>query len=389
MSCYISSNNNRLYAAVETSYGSVGAITGANRFPAVRLEVKEENLVPARRDKTGGRTFVGMPAGFRKRNTFGVSTYMAAWGAASAAPGYGPLIQGALGGAGVLFGGATVQSASGMHLTFSAPHGLIAGQAVSVGEEIRFAEAIVDPATVALNAPFTVVPAAGSQARRTITYRASGELPSVSLFDYWDPEEAVQRIIAGGGVERMSVRLNGDFHQFRFEGEAREVADSASFSAGVAGLTAFPAEPAAGEWDYSLVPGNLGQIWMGTGPSQFFNVVDAEVVLDNGLDWRKREFGVALASCLSPGLRRVNVDMRLLANDEAQTREIYQAAKQRSPIPMMFQLGQQMGQLCGVYLKSVVAEVPEFDDRDVRLEWRLRGSRAQGIEDDEIVVAFA
>jgi hypothetical protein len=314
---------------------------------------------------------------------------MAAWGAASAAPGYGPLFEGALGAAALTFSGGTVQSASGTQVTFAGAHGLSAGQAVSVGSEIRFAEAIADANTVVLNAPFTSAPVAGSVARRTITYQAAGELPSVSLFDYWDPASAIQRIIAGGGVDRMSVRLNGDFHQFRFDGEAREIVDSASFSAGVAGLTEFPAEPAAGEWDYSLVPGNLGQIWMGTGPSQFFNVLDAEIVLDNGLDSRKREFGTGLASCLVPGLRRVSMDVRLLANDEAETREIYEAAKQRSPIPMMFQLGQQAGQLCGVYLKSVVPEVPEFDDRDVRLEWNIRGGRAQGIENDEIVVAFA
>ena len=72
MGCYISSNDNRLYAAVETSYGQAAAVTSARRFPAVRLELQEQTLTPGRRDKTGGRTFVGLPSGFRKKNAFGV-----------------------------------------------------------------------------------------------------------------------------------------------------------------------------------------------------------------------------------------------------------------------------------------------------------------------------
>ena len=37
MSCYISSNNNRFYVALESAYGSVPAITGQNRIPGVKV----------------------------------------------------------------------------------------------------------------------------------------------------------------------------------------------------------------------------------------------------------------------------------------------------------------------------------------------------------------
>ena len=63
-------------------------------------------------------------------------------------------------------------------------------------------------------------------------------------------------------------------------------------------------------------------------------------------------------------------------------------SRQGSPISVMFQLGEADGQLFGVYLKSVVPEVPEFDDGERRLQWRFRASRAQGTIDDEISVAF-
>jgi len=78
----------------------------------------------------------------------------------------------------------------------------------------------------------------------------------------------------------------------------------------------------------------------------------------------------------------------LYSRDDDATNALYQAARQQSPISVMFQLGQTDGQLMGVYLKSVVPEVPEFDDGQNRLQWRFRSSRAQGTVDDEISVAF-
>lgn len=54
----------------------------------------------------------------------------------------------------------------------------------------------------------------------------------------------------------------------------------------------------------------------------------------------------------------------------------------------MFQLCEQSGQVMGVYLQSVVPEVPEFDDGQTLLQWSFQGSRAQGTTDDEVAVAF-
>lgn len=79
----------------------------------------------------------------------------------------------------------------------------------------------------------------------------------------------------------------------------------------------------------------------------------------------------------------------LFSQDDANTQGLYQAARQQSPISVMFQLGESQGQLMGVYLKSVIPVVPEFDDGKNRLQWKFRPSRAQGTIDDEIAVAFA
>jgi hypothetical protein len=39
-------------------------------------------------------------------------------------------------------------------------------------------------------------------------------------------------------------------------------------------------------------------------------------------------------------------------------------------------------------MPAMVPEVPEFDDRETRLQWRFQNSRAQGTVNDELYVAF-
>jgi hypothetical protein len=55
----------------------------------------------------------------------------------------------------------------------------------------------------------------------------------------------------------------------------------------------------------------------------------------------------------------------------------------------MLQVGQTAGQLFGAYMKSVLPEVPEVDDSQKLVQWKVTGSRAQGSNNDELVVAFA
>jgi hypothetical protein len=49
MASYISSNANRFYTELESSYGQTPAITAQNRFPAVKLTAKNQLEKP-----TGG-----------------------------------------------------------------------------------------------------------------------------------------------------------------------------------------------------------------------------------------------------------------------------------------------------------------------------------------------
>lgn len=390
MASYISSKANRFYTALEDAYGHVGSIASTNRIPALKLGVQQQLEVIQRRDKTGSRTFPGLPVGGRRSTKFDLQTYLTSWNRPAGNPGYGPLFQAALGGTPLSFTGGTVASCTAAgRLGFGGPHGLGVGQAVSSGGEIRFVAAIVDASTVQLNAPFTILPAAGAALGAAITYVPATELPSVSIFDYWTPGTAVQRLLCGAGIDQMAIQVNGDYHEFHFSGLAQDVLDSGSFSGNVGQLQSFPAEPALDAFDYSIVPGNMGQAWLGTSPTQFFTVTTASIVLKNALDTRSKEFGSNLPRAISPGERSVTAAFEVFSLDDDATKGLYQAAKQQSPICVMFQLGEMAGQIMGVYLKSVIPEVPEFDDGQNRLQWKFRASRAQGTVDDEIAVAFA
>jgi hypothetical protein len=255
--------------------------------------------------------------------------------------------------------------------------------------EIRFVTAVTNLNTVQINAPFTNGPQAGAALSTAITYLPATELPSVTLYDYWSPATATQRFLAGAAVDQMAIDVNGDFHEFSFKGIAQDVQDNASFAAGNFELESYPLEPAVAAFDYSIVPGNLGQAWLGPAPSQFFTVTAASIGLSNDLDARMNEFGSSVPQAIAPGQRKVAATLSLYSQDDNATQALYTAARQQSPISVMFQLGDTQGQMMGVYLSGVVPVVPQFDDSKNRLQWSFQPSRAQGTVDNEIAVAFA
>jgi hypothetical protein len=230
---YILSNDNRFYVALEQSYGTAAAISASNRIPAVKLTTKQQTEKVQRADKTGSRTFAGNPSGLRLQTSFGLKTYMANWADPSVLPPYGPLFQACFGGSPIQSAGGTVASMSGSStLTFTAPHGLSPGAAVTSGGEIRFVAVVVSADTIQINVPFSVTPSANSHTGPTAIYQTAENLSSLTLYDYWSPTTAVQRVLGGMAVDSLSIKVNGDFHEFDFNGQAQNLLDTTSFETG-------------------------------------------------------------------------------------------------------------------------------------------------------------
>ena len=386
---YISSNANRFYTAVESSYAQAAAITPTNRFPAMRLQAQQVMEQSRRLDKTGTRTFLGPSRNGRRRTVFQVRTYLTSWSGAGQ-PCYGPLFQATLGAAPQFSTGLVVHSTvNSLTIQTTNSHGLSLGSAVSYAGEIRFVTGVPDASTFTMNAPFSQIPAVNSSLCPTLTYSLSTSLPSITLYDYWDAASPINRVITGVGVDSLEISVNGDYHDFVFAGPAADILDASNFQPGTAGLSSYPAEPTIGAFDYRGVPGHLGQVWLGQAASQFFTLTDATVQIKNNIETRQHEFGSCFPTAVVPGERQVKSRFSLLVQDDAETSALYAAAKQRNCISAMLQLGQQQGQLMGIYMPNVTPEMPDYVDSDLRLMWTFNNNLAQGAADDEICIAFA
>ena len=384
------SNGNRFYAGLESTFGQVPTVSVTDRFAGTRLGIRQRKEIPRRRDKTGGRTYTGAAPGGRRYTSFDLSAYPVVRANPAMPPTLGPLVQSAMGATPLVFPGATAGAGSSVNtVVFSSAHGLVKGQAFGFNNELRFVETVSSPTAVIVNAPLSTAPTSGQALTGAVTYFPADELPSASVFDYWDPSTVVSRILNGASVDRFRVRVNADYHELEFAGEARDVLDTVTFLPGQGGLASFPAEPTGAETTLTPIPGNLGQAWLGTpAASRFLSITAAAVEVDNDLDLRSREFGSTTPMCAAAGLRRVTADVDLYETDDEATRSLYAAAREESTIQVMFQLGESTGSLMGVYLPNVVPQVPEFDDGRRILQWRFRDSQAQGAANDEMVVAF-
>ncbi len=386
---YIPSNANRFYTAVESSYAQAAAITSTNRFPAMRLQAQQAMEQSRRLDKTGTRTFLGASQNGRRKTAFQVRTYLTSWSGAGQ-PCYGPLFQGALGAPPKISTGLMVSSTvNPTTIQTTSPHGVSLGSAVSYAGEIRFVISVPDASILTINAPFSQAPAVGSYLCPTLTYSLSTILPSVTLYDYWDAASPISRVVTGAAIDSLEISVNGDYHDLVFAGPAANILDAGSFQPGMAALSSYPVEPTIGAFNYQGVPGHLGQVWLGQPASQFFTLTAAKVRIKNNLETRQHEFGACFPTAVVPGERQVSSEFSLLVQDDAETSALYAAAKQRNCISVMLQLGQQQGQLMGIYMPNVTPEMPAYVDSEPRLAWAFNNNFAQGTIDDEIYIAFA
>jgi hypothetical protein len=59
MSCFIASNQNRVYSALESEFGRAAVVTGLDRLPFSTFRLRERRTQVSIRDKTGSRTYPG------------------------------------------------------------------------------------------------------------------------------------------------------------------------------------------------------------------------------------------------------------------------------------------------------------------------------------------
>ena len=88
------------------------------------MTAQQQREKSQRKDKTGSRTWAGMPAGMRRQTTFDLTSYMRDWPDPTVLPPHGPLFEAAMGGAGVCGREARRgRAARASTINFVAPHG--------------------------------------------------------------------------------------------------------------------------------------------------------------------------------------------------------------------------------------------------------------------------
>ena len=389
MSSYVLSNSNRFYVAIESQYGQPALINAQNRFPAIRVSAQQAVERSKRVDKTGTRTYRGLSSNGRRHTVFAVRGFLSSWNG-SGEPVYGPFVQAGLGGTPRLVIGLVIAGVqSNMQFQTTAPHGLLPGMGISYANEIRFVTSVVDNRIFIVNAPFSTQPILNTLFAPTISYALAVRLPSVTIFDYWDPGTFLNRAVTGAAVDVLSISINGDLHEMVFRGPAANLVTADGISGAEGSSFSFPQEPNVGTFEYAVVPGHLGQVWLGNSSPQFMSLTEASIQVKNNIDLRNQEFGSILPRDFAPGSREVSCRFSLLVASDTQSAALYSAAQTRTPIPAMLQLGQQQSQLMGIYLPTVIPEIPTYNDSEPRLEWHFNNNLAQGSMEDEIYVAFA
>jgi hypothetical protein len=388
MAKYIWSDANRFYAATESQYGAPVAVQPSNRFQATRLKCHQSQRTSKRRDKTGARTYLGGAPTAPLISAFEVDLPLSSWDQATV-PSYGPFVQAAMGGVPDLVQGLVVAAFNSLQIQTQLPHNLVVGSAIASGKDVRFVTAVGDQLNLTINVPFLSTPTVGGTLGTTVGYQLAPELPSLCLYDYWDPVGGVSRLLTGAGVDTFQISVKGDVHELTFAGPAADILDSRSGSFGVSGLQSFPAEPPLSTFDYSIVPGQLGEVWLGSPLNQVFTLTEASIAIKNNIAVRAREFGSSYPMAQVPGPREVLISFTLFAQSDTSTTDLYVAAKTRAPISAMLQLGQQGGQMMAVYLPKVVPSLPLYHDSEPYLLWEFKNDLAQGVANDEAYIAFA
>ena len=107
------------------------------------------------------------------------------------------------------------------------------------------------------------------------------------------------------------------------------------------------------------------------------------------IELRVKEFGSDFARCIAAGPEVGAAELQLFEQADAQTAALYQAARQRSPIGVMLQLGRAKRISCsGHTCRRWCRRCRSSTIARRRLQWKFQNSRAQGTVNDELYVAF-
>lgn len=387
------------YAQVQTEAdlgvipNSSGAATvgNADAFRCISLTMNNQTPSIFREDKTGNRGQTVGKAG-RTSASFASNGSLAPSGTPGVVPNIHPFLQSLFGAAPTVVSGtvAVTSSTNASPIVVTATgHGLSDGDAVTISGHTGNLAAngawvvLVNDANsfTLIGSEGSGVGAGGTLDKADVRYDPADTFSPLVIWNFRKPASHRQRVLFGAIVSQSQITLGqGDSNVLiSFSGEGLYVLDSDRFGgitdpALLGGLTSFPTEPSApvtagdaiaGFVGYAVVDGNK---LVGLRAATITNNPGNRVVRD--------DFNTRIGSSLIGGERSITVGLDVYEEDTTAVQRINEVMNDKTPVDLIFRMGETAGNTCIAHLRNVQLESGEEGENDDAITMNIPDSRA-------------
>lgn len=329
---YSFNRNQRVYLAVETTFGTAATVTGANNCLITKAVFKPNVDTLESQSKTGTRTtFTGV--GGRRHGTFSIEMELRANGAAGVVPDCDPLLQALFGQAGVVV------------------------------------------------------------ATTSVTYSLNDNIVSFTAYNYRTPSTVSQQVALGCIVQRATFKLGENIATCTLSGVAYFVPDTFIFASldtlGKGGLSSIAAEPASPVFNGPIIAGFTGQATIHA--NVFANVRTADIDINLNSAIPLDVFGSYYGGTPEADARDIGLTASLYDDDSAGTQDIYAIALLKTPVSAIMQVGVIAGSIWTFTMQGLQLETPDITEGTRKWQANIARSRAHGTTltaKDEIKLAI-
>ncbi len=333
MSSSIFSRLERIYLAVDSTFGTVPTFGNSNACRHVKISLDNEIATLVRRDKTGARTAT---VGIRGRSfvKWSYEGSLAPSGTNGVIPDFDPILQS-------IFNTASISAGGGLQY-----------------------------------GPFVDTP--------NTTF---------SMARYRQPSTVNQMIGFGMVTDEAIFNVGADIAEFSANGTGKFGIESDYFSLATAdekgGLGSFPSEPGTPVTHGGIIAGFTGSFLLGG--SGVARIRTAQIKVKTGNVMIRDTFGKFTPDDTMGDVRMVTLSADMYEDDSAGQQAIRQAAITKTPLDASITLGTVSGSTVNFFLKNVQLGTYTTDDSALRFALKIPESRAFGTSitsKDEILITI-
>lgn len=222
----------------------------------------------------------------------------------------------------------------------------------------------------------------------SVTYSLSDSLYYFSGMSFRQPATANQRALAGALVKTATFNFGAGVNvaSVSFAGVAPWVVDSFTLPTasvtdafGWHGMT-YPTEPSSHTTNGNQVTGFLGSIQVNG--NTYANFKTGQIKLDTGVDLSE-VFGSYYGGTPEAAERNFTAQLSIYDQDDSTTQALYALCEAKTPVTVIYQIGNQTGNTWTLTLNGVQFASPSLDDGGISFVANIEDSSASGLGLDE------